>query len=72
MCQSCRASNVPSFLEIATGLFAIAIFVAVILLATKIGDKPEIIVESIAAPVCPKLNPCAKTDCHRVDLRTFT
>jgi hypothetical protein len=38
-----------------------------ILLATKIGDKPELVIEATnsAAPVCPKLvNPCATQRCE--------
>jgi hypothetical protein len=40
-----------------------------ILLATKIGDKPELAIEATntAAPVCPKLlpNPCVRIDCDK-------
>lgn len=59
---------------VALAFALIAVVLALLMLATKIGDKPEYIIEAtnVAAPVCPKPNPCRVVDCDRQDTRRLT
>lgn len=58
--------------RLTTTVLLIVIALAVLWVAQRYGDKPEMVIDA-AAPLCPKLsNPCSKINCWAVDRRIYT